>query len=477
VARLPSGRRAFIAFSNAMAAPERKTPRGWPAVLVAFALVAGALMITNGLALYEAWQIHARVKAVVADAMASVELAERMGATIYRRRLLVDAHVFEKERDQMEMIHAQIAALEGEYVSAAEAYASHVGFLGEADAWRQLHTDVAAIQAPMARALALSHENRDAEARSVLRESAGLFSVTGNDVARLVQINQSGAHAAVAKMEALQRLVVVISALLALAAVALTVFIGMRTSRLVRQREERIAEYAAQLETKNRELDAFAGRVAHDLRTPLSTIKLTSSVLAQRTSGEPGPLGRLNRAVQTMEALIDDLLALARVEAGASGGSCDPAEAAARLGVDLGPRLDSEHVELRVAVEPSRVQCSEGLFGQVLMNLADNALKYRRGGVAPELAIEGKMDGARYRIRVCDNGVGMSDDEARQAFEPFYRARRVEGAPGTGLGLSIVKRAVEASGGTISIDSALGRGTTFVIELLVANGDGRSRRG
>jgi hypothetical protein len=176
-----------------MTTPRRKTPRGWPSVLIAFALVAGVLVLTNGLALYESWQIHTRIETAVTDAMVSVELAERMGATLYRRRLLVDAHVFEKESVQMAMIDARIVALEGDYESAAQAFASHAGFPGEIGAFRQLQADVSAIRAPVARALTLSHENLDAEARAALLDTAPVFSAIENDVARLVQINRNAA--------------------------------------------------------------------------------------------------------------------------------------------------------------------------------------------------------------------------------------------------------------------------------------------
>lgn len=448
-----------------MSSPIHPISKGLSPVLVAFALVAGILMLTNGLALYQSWQIQKRIGNAVADAVNSVELVQRMGADVYRHRLLIDLHVFEKETAGMARVEEQIAAIEADYASAARAYASFAQFPGEADAWRRLQTDVAAIRAPVKRALDLHKRNLDAEARAALVGTEPLFSTVENDVARLVEINRTAADMAVAKMDTLQGLLLAISAALAAAGVALTVLIGVRTTRLVRQREDEISQHAAQLEAKNRELDAFAGRVAHDLRGPVSTIKLTAEVLAQRTAGEDGPVARLNRAVNLMEGVIDDLLALARIDTSASDASCDPAEVVAQVRADLSRRLESEQVALRVTVEPSQVKCSEGLLRQALTNLADNAIKYRRATVASQLEIEGHLDGQRYVIRVRDNGIGMSHDEARKAFDPFYRACRVQGASGTGLGLSIVKRVVEVSAGRISVESTLDEGTTFLIDL------------
>jgi len=101
----------------------------------------------------------------------------------------------------------------------------------------------------------------------------------------------------------------------------------------------------------------------------------------------------------------------------------------------------------------------------VLWNLGENAIKYRRPDVAPELSIVGRTDATRYAISVSDNGVGMTSEDARHAFEPFYRSDRTSSVPGTGLGLAIVRRIIEASGGSVSLSSEPGSGTTFVIML------------
>ena len=114
-----------------------------------------------------------------------------------------------------------------------------------------------------------------------------------------------------------------------------------------------------------------------------------------------------------------------------------------------------------------------GSVRQALSNLADNAVKYRRADVQADIDIFGRVVGKEYELRVSDNGVGMSYDEAHQAFDPFFRALRVREQKGTGLGLSIVKRVIEASGGSVVVDSRLGQGTTFIIRLPLASDDAR----
>jgi len=98
-------------------------------------------------------------------------------------------------------------------------------------------------------------------------------------------------------------------------------------------------------------------------------------------------------------------------------------------------------------------------------NLVENAVKYHRPEVAPEVSISGNAVDGRYDLRVSDNGLGMSKEEAAHAFEPFYRSPRTQDRPGTGLGLSIVKRIVEVSGGTVSVASTVGQGSTFSVDL------------
>jgi signal transduction histidine kinase len=241
----------------------------------------------------------------------------------------------------------------------------------------------------------------------------------------------------------------------------------------VRQREDAVHRYAALLEARNRDLDAYAGRVAHDLRGPLTTISLASQTLGRTGAQEDRTLAILRRGVASMEALIQDLLELSRLDAHEPAGRSDPAAAAAHVQEDLAARLAAEAVTLRVDTAPASVRCGGGLLRQALANLVDNAAKYRRADVPAQIDLEGRLAGSRYELRVTDNGIGMTPAEAGQAFDPFYRALGVRDRPGTGLGLSIVKRVVEASGGEITVESRAGQGTTFVIRLPLAVDDGR----
>jgi signal transduction histidine kinase len=144
---------------------------------------------------------------------------------------------------------------------------------------------------------------------------------------------------------------------------------------------------------------------------------------------------------------------------------------AAAIGQRLAPLVAAAGATLRIELQPGSIACSESLLSQVLWNLGENSIKYRRPDMAPTISIEGHVDADRYLIRVSDNGMGMSEADARRAFEPFYRGEHANIA-GTGLGLAIVRRIVEACRGTIAVESRLGEGTTFTVSIPLATSRG-----
>ena len=176
----------------------------------------------------------------------------------------------------------------------------------------------------------------------------------------------------------------------------------------------------------------------------------------------------MQRAVTQMTNLVNDLLQLSRTGAPPQGSVAQIEPIAASLETDLAPLIREAGGALRVDVEPAAVSCSEGLLREVLWNLGENAVKYRRPVLPPSVELGGRTTRGRYRLRVTDNGRGMTAEESSRVFEPFYRGSDIHGVPGTGLGLAIVRRVVDASGGSLSVESQLDHGTTFTVELPLA---------
>lgn len=401
---------------------------------------------------------------IVEDMLVSVEFVSRMGRDIGRERRLVDAHILQVDPLGMSEIEAEIVELQADFVKAAISYEPLVTSPGERAAWARLRSREQTIELKIANLLAISRNNDDVRARAGLRALEPRFQEIAEDVDDLIQINRQGAERQVERVTLLQDSVTRLQLLLSIAGTAITLAIGLWVIRLIGQRENQLVQNSTMLEARNRDLDAFAGRVAHDLRNPLNTIYLAASELTDPGLPDHNAVAILQRSVKRMDTLIEDMLLLSRASSQATD-VCDPAKVAAAVGDDLASLLDREGGTMRVEVVPAKVRGSEGLLSQALWNLVENAVKYRRPDVAVRVEVRGWARRQLYELRVTDNGIGMTPDETTKAFDPLYRARRSVQVSGSGLGLSIVKRVVEASGGTISVYSDLGHGTTFIVNL------------
>lgn len=210
--------------------------------------------------------------------------------------------------------------------------------------------------------------------------------------------------------------------------------------------------------------DDVLGIVAHDLRNPLSTIVMQSSLMrSPEVKQQPEEaVGVIERAADRMNRIIEDLLDVTRLEAGrltierASvpaaalvSDSIDAHQAqAVAANIDLRPDVGSDLPE--VWVDRDRIL-------QVFENLIGNALKFTEAGGM--VTVGAKRDDAEIVFRVHDNGKGIAEEDIPHLFDPFWQART--GEPGAGLGLAIVKGIVEAHGGRVWVESRLGAGSTF----------------
>jgi signal transduction histidine kinase len=432
-----------------------------------FLLMAVLFACTDLLAMRRVSQLRAQAESIVGDALTDIELVSRMRRNLDRVNLLADQHVFEQEEGAMLALDARIALSRADYIVAATAFESLPMLPTEREEWEALLTETRYIAPRLDGVLALSRRNENTEARRELTVLGQAFGRAYEHLSSLSRINHRFAVETVARMGELQRSSTAGLELLALTGIGLSVVLGIVMTRALQLREHHQRRQAQILEASNRELDAFAGRVAHDLRGPLTTANLAAARISKQS---PSPeqlatVGILQRSFGRMDAIIQDLLAISHVQTSAPGCVCDPATAAEQLREELAPRAEGSDVSLVIDVQHANVRCSEGLFRQVIWNLADNAMKYRRTEVHARVEICGRAADDRYELSVQDNGVGIAPEEADKVFDPFFRATGGKDQPGTGLGLSIVKRVVEANGGTVSVTSKPGSGSTFVTRL------------
>jgi signal transduction histidine kinase len=220
--------------------------------------------------------------------------------------------------------------------------------------------------------------------------------------------------------------------------------------------------------------DEALSLLAHDLRSPLSVVVGYVQLLARQAREGTVDADRLvsygariEESARQMTTLLEDLLADADPDAGTDQVETAPTD----LG-DLVRRVCEHHagvaddarVEAQVPSQPAVLDVSEAKLERALHNLVLNAIKYSPDGAEVTVRLDATPDEAR--ISVADRGIGIPQAEVGRIFERFMRGSNVTGrATGIGLGLSSAKRAVEAHGGTIDVESAEGEGTTFTIRL------------
>ncbi len=217
------------------------------------------------------------------------------------------------------------------------------------------------------------------------------------------------------------------------------------------------------------------GDVAHELRTPLASLKSSlEGMLDEVIPHEPETFLTLQREVSRMQRLVDDLQQLSRVEAGQI-----PLETRA-IAVEgliravterLRPQFEDKQVDLTVQVPSDlpRALADSNRSTQILVNLLGNALQYTASGGS--VTVTATCERHEIVVVIKDTGVGISSDQLPHIFERFYRAdkSRARSMGGSGIGLTIAKHLVEAQGGRIWASSpGLGKGSTFTFTLPVS---------
>ncbi len=228
-----------------------------------------------------------------------------------------------------------------------------------------------------------------------------------------------------------------------------------------------------QLIARNRELDSFATTVAHDLRTPLSIITGYAQLLQYDDLSEEerqAYVANIARAAQRLDEFTASLLEYA--QAGRPEGkmtAIDPREVVLEALAERASDIDCGGIEVVVAEEMPRILADPVRLHQVFYNLLDNAIKYVTGAESPRIEIGASHAGGQATLYVQDNGTGIDRHHLEDIFLPFKRPDRDDRC-GLGIGLATVKRAVEAWGGKVWVESSPGEGATFFFTAAVPGG-------
>lgn len=253
----------------------------------------------------------------------------------------------------------------------------------------------------------------------------------------------------------------------------LTVFVIITVSSLglLRLRaEERLRRANAELARSNAELEQFASVIAHDLRSPLTSISGWLQVLCESLGNRPSPeaveaRGFVQASVDHMARLLQHLLEYARVgRGGLRTGQCNSLAVFTKVLTGLKARLEAEKAQITYDDLPE-VVADETLLAQLLQNLIENALKYH-GDEPPRVHVSVKDEKGLWVFSVADNGIGIDPRHFPRIFQLFHRVHEDESKyAGTGIGLATCKKIIEKHGGRIWVESEVGKGTVFSFSL------------
>ncbi|GHU68304.1 hypothetical protein FACS1894184_09950 [Clostridia bacterium] len=226
------------------------------------------------------------------------------------------------------------------------------------------------------------------------------------------------------------------------------------------------------IEDSIRQQRQFVASASHELRTPVTALNANAEVLADAPLGEYAPyLDSIRSVGERMTRLIQDLIDLARADAGELPIAMDPVDAREAAADALGwirPLAAKRGIQVMEELETVYLQGDAGHLRQVLLALMDNALRYTPAG--GRITVTLKREGRHVRLSVADTGMGIPEASKPRVFDRFYRTDEARDREhgGAGLGLSVVKQLTEGMRGTVAIQDNTGGGTVFTLRFIAA---------
>lgn len=317
---------------------------------------------------------------------------------------------------------------------------------GELDAWRPNGPDAAAGVAEIVTSVSA--------AREAAKVAIEVNSHAVGDIAKQIE-----------RIRAKARTVTIVMFAVSAALTAVTAFLLARMFRRARVASERLTSIEA---ARADELERFAGRVAHDILSPLSSTTLAMGMaLASAPAGSSlrGALERGQRGLAQARSIVSDLYEFARSGAKPHVSATSLSEVVQSVAAIIADDAAAAGVALEIGKVPDvEIACSPGVLTSILGNLLRNAVKYTAGSPRRAVSLAVGVLDDRVRFDVHDTGPGIPPEATAMVFEPFVRLPS-QVAPGLGLGLATVKKLTEAHHGKVGVTSIVGEGSTFWVEL------------
>jgi signal transduction histidine kinase len=435
----------------------QKTPRHLLGLVAAFAIATSSFVASALYADTQLATIAHRSHQVSDNAMPSLF---RLG--VMRRECTEILFLLDEACKGRPALFEELPAHWAHVDEARRAYELLPWWAGEHDLWIDTAgaLDRARASARTVESLSAGGRTREAEKVEVEDFDPTMRGIDGN-LQQLLRMNRTEGERVATEADDLWRRERRTSLALCAVSVALTAALAVNAFRNARR-------YESLQRQRAEELDAFAGRVAHDIRGPLVPARLAiQSVERSLDAGDKRrkTLERGGRCLVHLEALVADLLTFAR----ASGppdrdASAQLREVVSEVVHDLEPRAEECGIQIAVEDLPEcALACAPGVLTSIVLNLVDNSLKHMMPTATGRVVLRGNREGRRVHVEVADTGRGLPPGDPSRLFHPYVRADAAK--PGLGLGLATVRRLVEAHGGIVGARPNNGPGAVFWFDM------------
>ncbi|HEY4187568.1 MAG TPA: ATP-binding protein [Polyangia bacterium] len=434
-------------------------------IVFTLAIVVAAFIGSTVYAELRAARTHALTAEIAINESPSIEHLASARAELRDLQRLLSTHVLLASRDRQPSTEPlrQVRARLNENL---DAYFALPALPGERELWSGIEKELADVDVLSDEIVRQTASGDYAEARRLLVDVLpAAIDEEADAIITAIQLNAARVRDVAEKIEGARRRRMLWVFGLDGVSVALAVLLAMLALRSITRQE-------SLLRHRSEELEAFAGRVAHDLLNPLAAVELSMSQAerAEDPTRRATALARARRASGRARRLIDDLLAFAQAGARPVGAVASVAgEAVEGVVEELRAPALEQHITLRVEVPaaPIGVRCASGVLTSLLANLLRNAIKHMGERPVKQVRVSVTRLNARVRFEVEDTGPGLPPGLEDRAFDPYVRGAGTT-TPGLGLGLATVRLLVDGHGGRLGVRSSPGQGSLFWFELPAA---------
>jgi signal transduction histidine kinase len=433
-----------------------------------FFFVVALLAAVAGFTLWGELRTNARIDDLVSQALERDGLIGRIRMDALTLGAAVEDHINAGTDEDRQSADTQMEESLASIKEARESYTRDLP-VGEREVWNRFDETARALAQQVRTAVKYSNRKEAERARKHLEEEVRPVNDKLEELAgELVHKNAEVTRKLLSQREDLRSRTTLVTVVVSVTALIVSLLVGRRVTSVLRRQERTIHDQMAELDRRNRELDAFASRVAHDLVAPLSPLKgyLT---LTRRSPSITDPsvremLEQAEASAGRMAELIEALLRFCRASNPTERVISELDTAVTTILLELDQVAALQKVQLERELAPGvKVECPQQLLQSIAQNLLSNAVKYTAGRPNARVRVRVAAGGDRAVLEVDDNGPGMNQETLTSLFRPFFRAPGTRMLPGHGLGLATTKRLVEAHGGSIDVKSEPNVGTRFTV--------------